>query len=142
MDNSHITTIPLEIKWLTQRLHHPYINMKTSLHYIHKLYLLNITAIIQLTQNCGTELMSIQDIQRQYGSLTRVMHKSHQKLQILFYKTTCTVTCPPTCPSHAPPLTLFQEFIIPLRTPPTSPIIYPTRPLQSSLLHKYRTKLN
>ena len=96
--------------------------MKTSLRYIHKLYLLNITDITQLSQNCGTKLMSIQDIQRQYGLLTRIILKIHQKLQILFCETTCTSTSPPTCPSHAPPLTLLQEFIILLQTPPTPPI--------------------
>ena len=53
------------------------------------------------------------------------MHKIHQKLQILFCKTTSTSTYPPTCPSHALPLTLLQEFIIPLQTPPTLPITLP-----------------
>ena len=59
MDGSHITMQPLEKKWLSQRLQHPYINLKTSLRYIHRLYLLNITNITQLIQNCGTKLMTI-----------------------------------------------------------------------------------
>ena len=64
MDGSHITMQLLETKWLSQRLQHPYINLKTSLCYIHRLYLLNITNITQLTQNCGTKLMTIQDIKK------------------------------------------------------------------------------
>ena len=69
--------------------------------------------------------MSIQDIQKQCGPLTKIMHKIHQKLQILFCDTTCTSTCPLTCSSHAPPLTLFQEFNIPLQTPSTPPTTLP-----------------
>ena len=84
MDGSHITTHPLEIKWLTQRLQHPYINIKTSLCYIHRLYLLNIIDIIQLTQNYGTKLMTIQDIKRLYGPLTNIMHKYIKNYKFYF----------------------------------------------------------
>ena len=133
MDGSHIITHPLETKWLTQRLQHPYINIKTSLRYIHRLYLLNITDITQLTQNCGTKLMTIQDIKRMYGPVTNIMHKIHQKLQILFCKPICTITCPTTCSLYAPPLTLHQDFHMPpqnISTPPnyhtrTTHIIHP-----------------
>ena len=142
MDGSHITKQPLETKWLTQRFQHPYINLKTSLRYIHKLYLFNITDIMQLTQNCGTKLMTIQDIKTQHGPITNIMHKIHQKLQILFCEPTCTITCPTTCSSHAPPLTLLQDFNIPPQTLLNPPNIISEEPTSSTRPHAYGIKSN
>ena len=111
MDGFHITIHPLiEIKWLTQRLQHPYINIKTSLCYIHRLYLLNITDITQLIQNCGTKLMTIQDIKRLYGPLTNIMHKTTNFiLQAHMYHNlsyhlllTCSPSHPPSRLSYTP----------------------------------------
>ena len=131
MDGSHITTHPLETKWLSQRIQHPYINIKTSLCYIHKLYLYNITDITQLTQSCGTKLMPILDLKRKIGPLTNIMYKIHKKLQILFCEPTCNTTCSATCSSHAPPLILLQEFNIPPQAPPTPITPIPEQPTSS-----------
>ena len=142
MDDSHITTTPLETKWLAQKLHHPYINMKTSLCYIHRLYLLNITDITQLTQNCGTKLMTIQDIQRQYGPLTKIMHKFTKNYRFSFAKLPVPQPTlllahhmPPLSPSFKNLTYLYKPHL--LNQPP-----YPNQPPQSTRLYNCGTKLN
>ena len=130
MDGSHITTHPLETKWLAQRIQHPHINMKISLQYIHRLYLLNITNITQLTQKCETKLMTIQDIKRQYGPLTKIMHKIRQKLQILFCEPTCIITYLATCSSYAPLSPSSKNLIYLHKSHQLHQLPYPNNPPQ------------
>ena len=75
MDSFHQNKTPLEIQCLAQQTIHPYITEQTSLHYIHKLYLLNITNIIQLTNIFGTKLMDLQTINTKFGKITNIKKK-------------------------------------------------------------------
>ena len=140
MDGSHITTHPLEKKWLSQRIQHPYINIKTSLRYIHKLYLYNITDITQLTQSCGTKLMSILDLKRKIGPLTNIIYKIHKKLQILFCEPTCnTQRVQPPAP-HMPLLSpSSKNLTYPHKPPQLHQLLYLNNPLHPPSPHKYGT---
>ena len=108
---------PLEVKWLQQRMLHPYIKEKASLSNINKLYLLHITDITQLTQPCGTKLMSLKDLVLKFEETNISLKRIHKNLQIQFCESICTPQCPNNCTNHKSPLTLLPQFLLPSQPP-------------------------
>ena len=86
---------PLETQWLHQIQNSQTLTPATSLKYLHKLLLYNITELKQITHPNGTQLMTNADFKHYYESPTKNIRAALDHARTLFCKSTCNNQCPP-----------------------------------------------
>ena len=103
---------PLETQWICQAHNIPTLTPTTSLKYLHKLVLHNITELKQITYPNETQLMTNNEFKYYYDTPTKIVKTALDIARILFYKPTCHNHCPNNCTTHDTPNTLKEKYKI------------------------------
>ena len=107
-----LLTTPIETQWMQQMHNIPTLTTTSSLTYLHKLILHNITDLKQLTHPNGTHLITNEEFKYYYDTPTKAIKATLDHIKTLFCEPTCQSQCPHNCLVHAPPNTLKAPYRI------------------------------
>ena len=107
-----LLTTPIETQWMQQMYNIPTLTTTSSLTYLYKLILHNITDLKQLTHPNGTHLITNEEFKYYYDTPTKAIKATLDHIKTLFCEPTCQSQCPHNCLVHPPPNTLKTPYRI------------------------------
>ena len=84
-----LLTTPIETQWMQQMHNIPTLTTTSSLRYLHKLILYNITYLKQITHPNGTHLLTNDEFKYYYDTPTKTITATLDHAKILFCEPTC-----------------------------------------------------
>ena len=106
----HLNKTELEKEWRTST-ELPHLNPELSLKLLHKLIILNIHSIKQISLPNGTNLMSSKEFNKYYKNPTKLEISALNIAAQLFCQSPCNQNCPTPCPIHIHTRTLKTQYI-------------------------------